>query len=256
MTDLKKTSPNPSRSTPLEDYALLSDLHTGPLVSRKGSIDWLCLPRFDSDAIFTAILGGPDDGRWKLSIVGGEVTSRQYRGNTFILETEWRGPKGAARVTDFMPPGNKQANIIRHVECLEGEVEVEHDLRLRFSYARIEKDLVDEHGLVYRYRTEAGLDGLEGDEYPFLICAFWLVEQYAVSGRLQDAKRDMDRLCGYANDVGLLAEEYDPKTGRLAGNFPQAFSHLALIRAADAIQMVEEMEEAVSRQHREFVDEG
>lgn len=636
MTDLKKTPLNPSRSTPLEDYALLSDLHTGPLVSRHGSIDWLCLPRFDSDAIFTAILGGPDDGRWKLSVAQGEVTSRQYRGNTFILETEWRGPNGAARVTDFMPPGNKQANIIRHVECLEGEVEIEHDLRLRFSYARvepwfrptevpgsdqlgllctggpdgvlisgpmlhattepteddgdvldpegapasrlagcfplvageteswtmtwfrpwrslpvpedpvaalwranhfwedwlrrldtrsfkrrnvirsllvlralthketggiaaaataslpedfggsrnwdyrftwlrdasltvevmvshgllqgatgwrdwllravagdphklqimyglggerqlpeqelhhlagyensrpvrigngaadqyqadvvgevmlalakirdagyeetayswnlqralldynienydrkdhgiwemrgdlhyfthgrvmmwaafnegiravtehgyegdvetwthyrdklydeihergyndelgsftqtydgvevdasllqlphtkfidptdpkmlgtvarIEEDLVDEHGLVYRYRTEAGLDGLDGDEYPFLICAFWLVEQYAVSGRLQDAKRDMERLCGYANDVGLLAEEYDPKTGRLAGNFPQAFSHLALIRAADAIQMVEEMEEAASRQHREFVD--
>lgn len=624
--------PNPSRksrSTPLEDYALLSDLHTGPLVSREGSIDWLCLPRFDSEAIFTAILGGPDDGRWKMSVVDGKVLSRKYRGNTFILETTWQGPNGTARITDFMPPGNKQADVIRFVECLEGEIEVEHDMRVRFSYARvepwfrptevpgsgetgllctagpdgvlisgpllqsmennaeddgedvlelsgaqtsrlggrfqlkkgqweswqltwfrpwrrlpipeepiaalwkaesfwedwlrrldtgdvnekhvirsllvlralthketggiaaaataslpedfggvrnwdyrftwlrdasltvevmvshglikgatdwrnwllravagdpaklqimyglggerqlpeqtldhlagyensrpvrigngaadqyqadvvgevmlalakirdagypetpyswnlqialldytianfdrkdhgiwemrgelhyfthgrvmmwaafnegiravaeygfsgdvetwehyrdrleaeilergfneelnsftqvyggtevdasllqlphtkfisprdpkmlgtvakIEQDLVDEHGLVYRYRTEAGLDGLEGDEYPFLICSFWLVEQYAFSGRLKEAKRDMDRLCGYANDLGLLAEEYDPKTGRLAGNFPQAFSHLSLIRASDAIREVEEIERAVS----------
>lgn len=610
-----------SQSTPLEDYALLSDLHTGPLVSREGSIDWLCLPRFDSDAIFTAILGNPDDGRWKMSIVDGTVTSRSYRGNTFILETIWKGPNGTARVTDFMPPGNKQADVIRYVECLSGEVEIEHDMRVRFSYARVEpwfrptevpgseelgllctagpdgvlisgpllhqskelraedgdvmeasgapakrltgifrisegetqswtltwfrpwrelpipeepvaalwraesfwedwlrrldtesvnqkyvvrsllvlralthretggiaaaataslpedfggvrnwdyrftwlrdasltvevmvshgltkgagawrdwllravagdpehlqimygiggerqlpeqeldhlagyensrpvrigngaadqyqadvvgevmlalakmrdagypetpyswnlqvalldynisnfdrkdhgiwemrgelhyfthgrvmmwaafnegiravqehgfegdvptwthyrdrlreeilergfneelnsftqvydgievdasllqlphtrfltpddpkmlgtvakveQDLVDEYGLVYRYRTEAGLDGLAGDEYPFLICAFWLVEQYAVSGRLEEAKEGMARLCGYANDVGLLAEEYDPKTQRLAGNFPQAFSHLALIRAADAITRME-----------------
>lgn len=624
-----------ARSTPLEDYALLSDLHTGPLVSREGSIDWLCLPRFDSESIFTAILGGPDDGRWKMSVVGGEVISRQYRGNTFILETTWRGPEGVARVTDFMPPATKQADVIRFVECLEGEVEVEHDMRVRFSYARaepwfrptevpgsedtgllctagpdgvlisgpllqsmeegahdhdedddddddvleasgaqtsrlggrfrvgegeseswqltwfrpwrnapvpeepiaalwkaesfwedwisqldtgdvnekhvirsllvlralthretggiaaaptaslpedfggvrnwdyrftwlrdasltvevmvshglikgaagwrdwllravagdaeklqimygiggerqlpeqlldhlagyensrpvrigneaadqyqadvvgevmlalaklrdagypetpyswnlqialldymitnydrkdhgiwemrgdlhyfthgrvmmwaafneairavdergfegdvdtwreyrerlsaeimehgyneelgsftqtyggtevdasllqlphtrfidprdpkmlgtvakIEQDLVDESGLVYRYRTESGLDGLAGDEYPFMICAFWLVEQYAFSGRLEEAQRDMDRLCGYANDVGLLSEEYDPKTGRLAGNFPQAFSHLALIRASDAIRQVEEIERQTS----------
>lgn len=629
----KPRVPRRTRSTPLEDYALLSDLHTGPLVSRTGSIDWLCLPRFDSESIFTAILGGPDDGRWKMSVADGTVVSRQYRGNTFILETTWQGPHGTARVTDFMPPGNKQADVIRFVECLEGEVEVEHDMRVRFSYARvepwfrptevpgseeigllctagpdgvlisgpllqsmeddaaddgdgdgddvleasgaqtsrlggrfritegqseswqltwfrpwralpvpeepiaalwradsfwedwlrrletgdvnqrhvirsllvlralthretggivaaptaslpedfggvrnwdyrftwlrdasltvevmvshglikgaaswrdwllravagdpdklqimyglggerqlpeqtldhlsgyedstpvrvgngaadqyqadvvgevmlalakirdagypetpyswnlqialldytianfdrkdhgiwemrgelhyfthgrvmmwaafnegiravaehgfegevetwkeyrdrleqeilahgfneelnsftqvyggtevdasllqlphtrfihprdpkmlgtvakIEEDLVDPHGLVYRYRTEAGLDGLAGDEYPFLICAFWLVEQYARSGRLEDAKRDMDRLCGYANDLGLLAEEYDPATGRLAGNFPQAFSHLALIRASDAIREVEEIERAAS----------
>lgn len=632
-TPLKKpTARRKSRSTPLEDYALLSDLHTGPLVSREGSIDWLCLPRFDSEAIFTAILGGPDDGRWKLSVVDGKVTSRKYRGNTFILETLWEGPDGTARVTDFMPPGNRQADVIRLVECLEGEIEVEHDMRVRFSYARvepwfrptevpgsdetgllctagpdgvlisgpllqseeadteddqedgddvleesgaqtsrlggsfrltageweswqltwfrpwrklpipeepiaalwradsfwedwirrldtgdvnekhvirsllvlralthretggivaaptaslpeefggvrnwdyrftwlrdasltvevmvshglikgatawrdwllravagdpaklqimygvggerqlpeqtldhlagyensrpvrvgngaadqyqadvvgevmlalakirdagypetpyswnlqialldynianfdrkdhgiwemrgelhyfthgrvmmwaafnegiravsehgfegdvetwqkyrdrleeeilergfnaelnsftqvyggtevdasllqlphtkfisprdpkmlgtvskIEQDLVDEHGLVYRYRTEAGLDGLEGDEYPFLICAFWMVEQYALSGRLEEAKRSMDRLCGYANDVGLLSEEYDPKAERLAGNFPQAFSHLSLIRASDAIREVELIERAAS----------
>ncbi|MCP3426651.1 glycoside hydrolase family 15 protein [Rothia sp. AR01] len=639
-----------SPSTPLEEYALLSDLATGALVSRDGSIDWLCLPRFDAPAMFSAILGGPEDGRWKLSAVGGRVVGRRYRSDSFILETLWRTETGRLRVTDFLPPKDGQSDLIRRVECLEGSVEVEHDLRLRFNYARslpwfrrvpcpgggdldallcnagpdgvlisgpmlcatteptsddaphhaggdgittreydlthegthvlpdgatgtidpdasgslaprlagrfsleagetldwnltwfpswaetpaptdpdralraterywskwarklqvnspeghlvmrsllvlkalthtdtggivaaptaslpehfggernwdyrytwlrdaaltvevivahghaegalhwrdwllravagdadrlrimyglggerdldekelphlagyegsrpvrvgnaaaeqyqadvvgevmlalaelrdggheetefswglqkalldytianfdkkdhgiwemrgdqhyfthgrvmmwasfnealraveehgldgdterweeyrerlreeimehgfdeeldsftqtydgrevdasllqlphtrfieaddprmlgtvarIERDLVDEHGLVHRYRTETGMDGLGGPEYPFLICAFWLVEQYANSGRVEDAHRLMNQLCSYASDTGLLAEEYDPESGRLAGNFPQAFSHLSLIRAADALQ--------------------
>lgn len=123
-------------STPLEDYALLSDLRTGPLVSRAGSIDWLCLPRFDSPAVFSAVLGGPDDGRWLLAAVDGEVVERRYLPQTFVLETVWRTPTGRARVTDFLPPSTSRGDLVRRVECLEGTVEVEHDLRLRFDYAR------------------------------------------------------------------------------------------------------------------------
>lgn len=123
-------------STPLEDYALLSDLHTGPLVSREGSVDWLCLPRFDSPAVFSAILGGPEDGRWQVRVVDGEVVDRRYRPQTFVLETTWRCPAGTARVTDFLPPSSGQGDLVRRVECLEGAVVVEHDLRLRFDYAR------------------------------------------------------------------------------------------------------------------------
>jgi GH15 family glucan-1,4-alpha-glucosidase len=104
------------------------------------------------------------------------------------------------------------------------------------TVAAIEGDLMGTRGLVHRYRTGADLDGLEGHEYAFLICSFWLVEQYAASGRLDDAEETMTLLCSCATDLGLLAEEYDAGSGRLAGNFPQAFSHLALIRAADAIQ--------------------
>ena len=606
-----------SMSTPLEDYALLSDLRTGPLVSRDGSVDWLCLPRFDSPAVFSAILGGPDDGRWQISVTDGQVASWRYEEDTFVLETVWESPTGSARVVDFLPPADDHGDLVRIVTCLEGEVEVVHDLRIRFDYARstpwfrrlddtddgrarlssiagpdallltgpclhaidqsgeqgggadttsggtaprfvgsftlsegeelswdltwfpswedrpgpvdvhralertrtfwtdwadrveahcvhdrevtrsllvlralthgrtggivaaptaslpekfgggrnwdyrytwlrdaaltievmvdhdflegatlwrdwllravagdiadlrimyglggerdldereldhlvgyensrpvrigngaadqyqadvpgevmlalarlrehgareddytwglqrnllryceanldredhgiwemrgdlhhfthgrvmmwaafnegiraveehglpgdvgrwrelrdhlreeilehgfdsergtftqtydnrevdasllqlphtgfvayddermlgtvaaIEEDLRDEHGLLHRYRTESGLDGLEGDEYPFLICCFWLVEQYACSGRVHDARELMAQLVGYANDLGLMAEEYDPESGRLAGNFPQAFSHLALIRAADSL---------------------
>lgn len=123
-------------STPLEDYALLSDLRTGALVSRDGSIDWLCLPRFDSPAVFSALLGDPEDGRWRLSVVDGEVEDRRYHPLTFVLETTWRCPGGVARVTDFLPRSTDQGDLIRRVECLEGEVEVEHDLRLRFDYSR------------------------------------------------------------------------------------------------------------------------
>jgi len=611
-------------STPLEDYALLSDMHTGPLVSREGSVDWLCFPRFDSASVFAALLGTPEDGRWKLSAVDGKVVARRYLPRTFVLETTWETPTGSMVVTDFLPPGNGKADLIRRVECISGRVEIEHDLRIRFDYnrakpwtrrvdldgegtcgllsvagpdalllsgpllrphehrdtaspegqpddyqgavadrltgvfplesgesadwiltwyrshlqlptpedpqsalertveywsewsahvdvedgpehtvlrslmvlraltnretggivaapttslpeefggsrnwdyrytwlrdasltievliahdytdgamhwrdwllravagdsesiqimygiagerqlpestlphlvgyeesvpvrvgneaagqyqadvvgevmlalaqlrdagraedeyswglqknllrfaeqnidrtghgiwemrgepayfvhgrammwaafdqgiravedhgfdgpverwrtlrdrlhaeimkhgfdeelnsftqtysntevdasllqlphtgfvtyddprmlgtvARIEADLQDEHGLLHRYRTDSGLDGLDGDEYPFLICTFWLVEQYARSGRTADARTLLDQLSGYANDLGLFAEEYDPGSGRLAGNFPQAFSHLGFIRAVDAVGWAEE----------------
>ncbi len=90
-------------------------------------------------------------------------------------------------------------------------------------------------GFLLRYRTDSGVDGLPGDEHPFLACTFWLVEQYASSGRIDDADELMNRACAVANDVGLLSEEYDVGRDRHAGNTPQALSHLALVRAADAL---------------------
>ncbi|HWU47866.1 MAG TPA: glycoside hydrolase family 15 protein [Humibacter sp.] len=102
------------------------------------------------------------------------------------------------------------------------------------TVAGLEEELF-EGGLLMRYRTEGGVDGLPPGEFPFLACSFWLVEQYALSGRLDDAGALMDRLVGFANDLGLLSEEYDPAEGHQAGNTPQALTHLALVRAADAI---------------------
>jgi GH15 family glucan-1,4-alpha-glucosidase len=84
-------------------------------------------------------------------------------------------------------------------------------------------------GLVYRYRQE---DGLSGDEGAFVICSFWLVNNLALTGRLEEARILFERICSYANDVGLLAEQIDPDSGELLGNFPQAFSHVGLISAA------------------------
>lgn len=495
-------SRNRYRSTPLEDYALLSDLQTGPLVSRDGSVDWLCLPRFDSPSVFAALLGTPDDGRWKLLIRNGVVVSRSYIPDTFILETVWETPTGKARVLDYLPPstvqaeeafevtkefwqhwignldvgdtrselvrrsllvlralthsdtggivaaptaslpedfggernwdyrytwlrdaaltvevmvahgfvegatnwrdwllravagdvenlqimyglggkreleeleldhlagyensrpvrigngaaGQYQADVVGEVMLalaklrdagypedefswglqkklldytitnihqkdhgiwemrgdlhyfthgrvmmwaafnegiraveeygLDGDAEVwryhrdslrdelllrgyneelgsftqsyenthvdasllqiphtgflaADDPRMLGTVAQIEKQLVDSNGLVYRYLTDDGIDGLAGHEYPFLICTFWLIEQYAMSGRIQEAQERLDSVVAYANDLGLLSEEYDPQAQRLAGNFPQAFSHLGLIRAVDAIE--------------------
>jgi GH15 family glucan-1,4-alpha-glucosidase len=105
------------------------------------------------------------------------------------------------------------------------------DPRMLGTIEAIEQDLVRD-GLVLRYRTETGVDGLPGGEHPFLACSFWLVSAYAAAGRRDDAHALFDRLVGLTNDVGLLAEEYDPTHHRMVGNFPQAFSHLALVQAA------------------------
>jgi GH15 family glucan-1,4-alpha-glucosidase len=93
-------------------------------------------------------------------------------------------------------------------------------------------------GLVLRYRTSTGVDGLAGDEHPFLACSFWLVAAYALAGRVDDATELMERLVGLTNDVGLLSEEYDVGGHRMAGNFPQAYSHLTLVQAARTLETV------------------
>src|SRR5699024_10637456 len=102
------------------------------------------------------------------------------------------------------------------------------------TVAALEEDLMRD-GLLLRYRTEQSDDGLDPGEHPFLACSFCLVEQYANSGRIDDAEALMDKLVGLVNDVGLLSEENDTQQRRHAGSTPQAFSHLTLVRAADAI---------------------
>lgn len=113
------------------------------------------------------------------------------------------------------------------------------------TVSRIESELLTSGGLLMRYRTDSGVDGLEPGEHPFLACSFWLVEQYARSGRRDEAQKLMDRLVGLANELGLLSEEFDVEQHRMAGNFPQAFSHLALVRAADAMHGVDRLSLAV-----------
>jgi len=120
-----------------------------------------------------------------------------------------------------------------------------NDEHMLGTVARLEEELLTNDGLLLRYRTETGVDGLEPGEHPFLACSFWLVEQYARTGRMDAAKTLMDRLVDFSNELGLLSEEYAVKEKRMAGNFPQAFSHLALVRAADAVHGIDRLSLAV-----------
>jgi GH15 family glucan-1,4-alpha-glucosidase len=115
------------------------------------------------------------------------------------------------------------------------------DPRMRSTIDAIDRDLTQD-GLVLRYRNKAGLnaDGLTGEEGTFVICSFWLVSCLAKAGELRRAEGLFDRLAGYANDVGLLAEEIDTAAGELLGNVPQAFSHIGLITAAREIDLARE----------------
>ena len=136
--------------------------------------------------------------------------------------------------TQYYGSSTVDASLLQMVQT--GYIEAT-DPRMLGTVAAIEQELLHD-GLLLRYRSESGVDGLPAGENPFLACSFWLVEQYASSGRLTDATELMDRLVGYSNDVGLLSEEYDVRGNRQAGNTPQAFSHLSLVRAADAIARV------------------
>ncbi|NHN54919.1 glycoside hydrolase family 15 protein [Calidifontibacter sp. DB0510] len=126
-----------SNDVPIEEYAIIGDTETAALVSRRGSIDWLCVPRFDSASCFTALLGTPEHGRWLLGPTGEATSTRSYRGNTSILETIHTTATGTVKVTDLMPLGMERADIVRIVECLEGEVEMEHEWIVRFNYGRV-----------------------------------------------------------------------------------------------------------------------
>ncbi|HET6598570.1 MAG TPA: glycoside hydrolase family 15 protein [Burkholderiaceae bacterium] len=123
---------------PIEDYALIGDTHTAALVGRDGSIDWLCVPRFDAGACFAALLGSPDHGRWLMAPKAEpRKVSRRYRGDTLILETEFETEEGAVRVTDCMPLSNERWDIVRMVEGLRGRVRMHMELVIRFDYGSI-----------------------------------------------------------------------------------------------------------------------
>ena len=111
-----------THGTKIEDYAFLSDTQTGALVSRDGCVDWLCFPRFDSPACFASLLGEGKNGRWRFWAKEKiEKTTRRYRDETLILETEIETESGAVRLIDFMPPRGENPDIIRIVEGLRGK---------------------------------------------------------------------------------------------------------------------------------------
>jgi GH15 family glucan-1,4-alpha-glucosidase len=127
----------------IEDYALIGDMQTAALVCRDGTVDWLCLPRFDSPAVFAGLLGTDQHGFWRIgpSVPEGaktpNATRRHYRGESLVLESEWDTTTGTVRVIDFMPPRDGAPQVIRIVEGVSGRVPMRSSLRMRFAYGQV-----------------------------------------------------------------------------------------------------------------------
>jgi GH15 family glucan-1,4-alpha-glucosidase len=133
----------------IEDYAVLGDQHTAALVGLDGSVDWLCLPRFDSPACFAALLGRPEHGRWLLAPADTYEVTRRYRDGTFVLESTYTTDEGSVRVIDAMPTGDNRADLVRRVEGLTGSVRMRHEWIVRFGYGDTVPwvhRIVDRHG--------------------------------------------------------------------------------------------------------------
>src|SRR5690348_15041080 len=125
-------------SVPLEHYAMIGDGESAALVCKSGSIDWLCWPRFDSDACFSALMGQERNGRWLLAPRDPDVRiRRRYRADTLILETDFITPTGSVRLTDFMPMRQGSPALVRSVTGLKGAVPMQLRLGLRFGYGLI-----------------------------------------------------------------------------------------------------------------------
>ena len=163
----------------IEDYALIGDMQTAALVGKDGSIDWLCLPRFDSPACFTRLLGTEDHGYWRICLdagpggpdaAGGQPGPvRRYRGDSLILETEWRTGTGTVRVIDFMPPRDGRPPVlVRIVEGVHGHVDMASTLRLRLGYGSI---------LPWVRRRDGRISAVAGPD------SLWLDTPVALTGR-------------------------------------------------------------------------
>jgi GH15 family glucan-1,4-alpha-glucosidase len=140
----------------IEDYALIGDCETAPLVAKDGSIDWLCWPNFSSGACFAALLGTPEHGRWLLAPASEAVRiSRRYRPHTLILETVFETRDGQATLVDFMPIRTKDSNIVRMVRCDRGQVAMRMELVLRFDYGRT---------VPWVTRTPSGMQAVAGPD--------------------------------------------------------------------------------------------
>jgi GH15 family glucan-1,4-alpha-glucosidase len=183
--------------TLIEDYGLIGDLQTAALVSRYGSMDWLCLPRFDSGACFAALLGTSENGCWTLRPAGDfRASARRYTPDTLVLETELETEAGTVRLIDFMPPRETRLDVVRIVEGVRGRVEMEMELVIRFDYGWIVPwvrnlegalvgvagpDAVALHTPVEHQgrdlRTVASFTVAEGDRVPFVLTWFPSSEQ-------------------------------------------------------------------------------
>jgi GH15 family glucan-1,4-alpha-glucosidase len=209
----------------------------------------------------------PDDGIWEVRGGRRHFTHSKVMAWVFF-------DRAAKAIEEFGEGGDEEQKMMRHIIALRERIHTEvcergfnqrmgaftqsygsealdasvlmiprvgflpgSDPRVRGTVAAIEKDLLRD-GFVLRYDTKHGTDGLPGSEGAFLACTFWLADNYAFVGRMKEAEELFERLLKIRNHLGLLSEEYDPKLRRQISNFPQAFSHLALVRAAHTIETI------------------
>ncbi|MGH3137923.1 MAG: glycoside hydrolase family 15 protein, partial [Gaiellaceae bacterium] len=187
----------------IEDYGLIGDLESAALVDRHGAIDWLCVPRFDSGAIFAGLLGGPENGHWTIQPEGEfESPRRRYRGDTLVLETELETSSGTVRLIDFMPPRELRPEVVRIVEGIRGRVQMRMELVLRFDYGSIVPWIRNLDGTLVgiagpdavllrtpvelegrNLRTYASFAVAEGDRVPFVLR--WTPSHEALPSRIE-----------------------------------------------------------------------
>ncbi len=204
----------------IEDYGLIGDLQTAALVSRHGCIDWLCLPRFDSGAIFAALLGDSENGHWTIQPEGEfHSPGRSYRGDTLVLETELEAATGTVRLIDFMPPRGKAPDLVRIVEGTRGRVDMAMELVLRFDYGSIvpwvrtiDETLVGIAGPdAVSLRTPVELEGRnlrtyarftveKGDRVPFVLT--WTPSNEPVPGAIDAEQALVDTVAYWENWIG------------------------------------------------------
>jgi GH15 family glucan-1,4-alpha-glucosidase len=253
----------------IEDYALIGDLQTAALVSRTGSVDWCCFPRFDSGACFAALLGDANNGRWLVAPkTDVERTTRRYRHDTLVLETVHTTAEGTVRVIDFMPPRGKAPDIVRIVEGLDGRVPMRSELVIRFDYgktvpwvrrvdhARVAvagpdalcfRTEVDVHGEDLRTVAEFEVEG--GERIPFVLTWFPSHEEVPepvdaerALTETEDYWLDWAGKCGHQGDyheeihqslLVLKALTYAPTGGIVAAPTTSLPEHLGGVRNWD-----------------------
>jgi len=242
-------------SLPIEEYALIGDLHTIALVGCDGSIDWLCLPHFDSGACFARLLGTDDNGFWKIAPAGAEkpatASRRSYRHGTLVLDTDFDTPTGTVRITDCMPIREDNPQVVRLVQGIAGSVDMRMDLSVRFDYGDAIPWVTSQDHLLTATsgpdavslwtRTNIRGEGLrsvseftiaEGQELPFLLTWFPSHEPpprptdpwYAV-GSTETYWQDWSENCTYEGEyadavlrslITLKALTYEPTGGIVA----------------------------------------
>jgi GH15 family glucan-1,4-alpha-glucosidase len=212
---------------PIEDYAIIGDTHTAALVSREGSIDWLCLPRFDSPACFAALLGEAGHGRWLIAPAG-RVRSvhRRYRGDSLVLETEFRTSTGTVRLVDCMPPRQDDPDVARVVEGVSGRVRMRMELVIRFDYGSIVPWVRRRDGALQavagpdavwlrtpvptageNFTTVAEFEVAAGDRVPFMLT--WHLSHRPAPRAIDPVEAVMDTERWWRRWVGQLSYEGD-----------------------------------------------